>query len=147
MVTPGVLHLPAPSQVDWPVNDPEPAGHVALPHFVLAAYFWHAPATQRPFVPQLVAPWSAQTAFGSTAPVGTLVQVPIVPGSAHDLQEALHVVAQQKPCAHTVDPHSVLAEHGAPIGFFPHELTLHTLGLEQLADVEHAAKHFEPLHA
>ena len=98
-------------------------------------------------MPQLVAPWSTQIVLGSTVPVGTLVQVPTVPASAHDLQEALHVVAQQKPCAQKVDPHSAFAEHGAPIGFVPHELTLQTLGLEQFADVEHAEKHFEPLHA
>jgi hypothetical protein len=54
--TAGVTHLPAPSHVDWPVKFVVPAGQVASRHFVPAAYLWHAPAAQRPFVPQLAAP-------------------------------------------------------------------------------------------
>jgi hypothetical protein len=106
---------------------------------VLAAYFWHAPAAQRPFVPQLAAPWSAHMAFGSSVPVGTFVHVPSVPDRPHDLHAALHVVAQQKPCAHTPVEHSVAAEHGAPGSFLPHELPLQTLGETQFAVVLHAS--------
>jgi hypothetical protein len=139
--------LPAPSQADWAVDVIVPAGHVASLHFVPAAYFWHAPAAQRPFVPQLAAPWSTQIAFGSTVPVGTFVHVPSLPGSAHDLHEALHVVEQQNPWAHTFDTHSAAAEHGAPFGFFPHELFVQTLGATQFVEAVQALKHFEPLHA
>jgi hypothetical protein len=143
----GVLHAPAPSHVDWPVNVVVDAGQVGALHDVPAAYFWQAPPAQRPFVPQLAAPWSTQIAFGSIVPVGTFVQTPSVPGRPHDLQEALHVVAQQKPCAHTLDAHSAAAEHGAPGTFLPHELPLQTLGATQFAFVVHAPKHLLPLQA
>jgi hypothetical protein len=143
----GVTHLPAPSQLDLPVNVVVPDGQVGSAHFVLAAYFWQAPAVQRPFVPQLGAPWSTHMAFGSSVPVGTFVHTPSVPARPHDLQAALQVVAQQKPCAHTPEPHSAAAEHGAPGGFGPHELTLQTLGATQFAAVVHALKHLVPLQA
>ncbi len=52
----GVTQVPAPSQVDAPVNVTELVGHAALLQVVPLAYFWHAPAWQRPLVPQLVAP-------------------------------------------------------------------------------------------
>jgi hypothetical protein len=94
-VAPGVTHLPAPSQVDWAVDVVVPAGHVGSAHFVVALYFWHAPAAQRPFVPQLMAPWSTHMFFGSSAFVGTFVHVPSVPMRPHDLHAALQVVAQQ----------------------------------------------------
>jgi hypothetical protein len=102
---------------------------------------------QWPFVPQLVAPWSTQMAFGSTEPVGTFVHVPSDPWRLHDLHEALQVVPQQTPCAQTPEVHSPAPEHGAPFAFVPHELTRHTLGLAQLAEVEQAPKHLAPLHA
>jgi hypothetical protein len=143
----GVLHNPPPSQVDWPVNIVVPVGQVGSLHLMPAAYFWQAPAAQRPFVPQLAAPWSRHIAFGSSAPVATLVHTPSLPGSPHDLHAALQVPAQQKPCAQTFDAHSTAVEHGAPGSFFPHELTLQTLGDTQFSVVVHALKHFVPLHA
>jgi hypothetical protein len=143
----GVTHFPAPSQDDWPVNMMPVAGHVGSAHFVLAAYFWHAPAAQRPFVPQLAAPWSRHMPFGSTMFVGTFVHWPSVPVRPHDLQAAVQVVAQQKPWAHTPVAHSVAAEHGAPLSFLPHELPLHTLGVEQFAVTVQASKHLVPLQA
>jgi hypothetical protein len=85
--------------------------------------------------------------LGSVVPVGTFVQTPRLAGSAHDLQEALHDVTQHTPCAQMFEPHSAPAEHGVPGSFLPHELPLHTLGLEQFADVVHAPKHRWPLHA
>jgi hypothetical protein len=143
----GVAQLPAPSHDDWAVNVVIPAGHVASLHFVPGMYFWQAPATQRPFVPQVVAPWSRQIPFGSRLPVGTFVQVPGVPGSAHDLQEALQVVEQQTPCAQTPEPQSTSAVHGAAIGFLPQELRVQTLGATQFAAAEQVSKHFVPLQA
>jgi hypothetical protein len=55
-VTAGVRQAPAPSHVDWPVKFTVPAGHVESLHFVPAAYFWQAPAAQRPLLPQLAGP-------------------------------------------------------------------------------------------
>jgi hypothetical protein len=143
----GVTHLPAPSHVERAVKLTVPAGHVASAHFVPEAYFWQAPAAQRPFVPQLAAPWSRHMPFGSVAFVATFVHTPSVPERPHDLQAALQVVAQQKPCAHTDDWHSVDAEHGAPFGFLPHEPLVQTLGETQFVLEVQASKHFEPLHA
>ena len=142
-----MLQAPAPSQVDAPVEVVVPTGHVGSLHLVPAAYLWHAPAAQRPFVPQLAAPWSVHTLFGSAWPVGTFVHTPRLPGSAHDLHDELQAVTQQTPCAQTLEPHSPAAEHDWPGGFLPHELPLHTFGLAQFADVEHDPKHREPLQA
>jgi hypothetical protein len=52
----GVVHVPAPSHVDPAVKLIVPAGHVEPLHAVPAAYFWQAPASQRPFVPHDVPP-------------------------------------------------------------------------------------------
>jgi hypothetical protein len=65
--------------------------------------------------------------LGSGMPVGTFVQTPRLPASAHDLQAALQVVAQHTPCAQTFDAHSLLAEQSAPGSLRPHELPLQTL--------------------
>jgi hypothetical protein len=146
-VAPGVTHLPAPSQLDLPVKFVVPDGQVGSAHLVPEAYFWHAPAAQRPFVPQLAAPWSTHMFLGSIVPVGTFVHTPSVPARPQDLHAAAQVVAQQKPCAHVFEAHSDAAEQGAPGSFLPHELPLQTLPVEQLSFVVHASKHFVPLHA
>ena len=52
----GVTHAPRPSQLAPGVKVVVPAGHVEPAHGVPPAYFWHAPAWQRPFVPQLAGP-------------------------------------------------------------------------------------------
>jgi hypothetical protein len=99
-------------------------------------------------VPQLPAPWSTQIPFGSSVPVATFVQTPLEVPRLHDLHEALQVVAQQTPCAHTLDAHSVPVEQGAPLSFLPHELPLQTLGATQFAVDVQALKHFvAPLQA
>jgi hypothetical protein len=86
--------------------------------------------------------------LGSSVPVATLVQVPVEAPRLHDLHEALHVVAQQTPCAQTFEAHSVPAEQGAPFSFLPHELPLQTFGDTQFAVDVQALKHFvAPLHA
>jgi hypothetical protein len=143
----GVEHVPAPSHVDPAVKVIVFVGHVEPLQAVPAAYFWQAPATQRPFVPHDVPPWSRHRAFGSTVPVATFVHVPSDAGRLHDLHEALHVVTQQTPCAQTFDAHSVPAEQLAPGFLRPHELTLQTLGVTQFVDTVHDEKHLEPLHA
>jgi hypothetical protein len=143
----GVEQWPAPSQVDCAVDVVVPTGQVASLHLVPDAYFWQAPPMQLPFVPQLAAPWSAHTPFGSAAPVATFAHVPSVPLSAHDLHDASHAVLQQRPCAQMFEPHSLADEHGAPGSFLPHELLLQTLGDTQFAAVVHESKHLLPLHA
>ena len=74
-----------------------------------------------------------QTWAGSGDPVGTLVQVPSEPASAHDLQAPLQVVAQQIPCAQMPLVHSFAAAHAAPLPLSPHEPAVHTAGATQSA--------------
>ena len=145
--TAGVVQAPAPLQVDCAVKFSVPTGHVEPLQDVPIPYFWHAPATQRPFVPHEAAPWSTQMAFGSIVLVGTFVHVPSEVGRLHDLHEALQVVTQQTPCAHTVEAHSVPAEQLAPGPLRPHELLMQVLGGEQFAETVHDGKHLVPLHA
>jgi hypothetical protein len=81
----GTTHVPVPLQLAAAVDVVLPAGQVAAAHDVPLAYSWQAaPAAHLPFVPQLAAPMSLHVPEGSTVPLGTLVQVPSVPASAHD---------------------------------------------------------------
>jgi hypothetical protein len=123
------------------------AGQVEALHVVVALYFWQAPAAHRPLLPQLAAPWSTHRPVGSVAPVATLEQTPIVPGRAQDLHAALQAVAQQTPCAQTLEAHSTFEEQPAPGSFLPHELPLQTFGATQFVDTVQATKHFCPLQA
>jgi hypothetical protein len=144
----GVTHAPAPSHVDagvYVAPDPE-VGQLASPQGVPCANFWQAPASHMPFVPQLAAPSAAQVLEGSGAPGGTSPQTPIAPGSAHDLHAPAHAVEQHTPCAQKVEAHSVASEQNEPMGFLPHELPTHTLGVRQAVLVVHAPKQRAPLH-
>jgi hypothetical protein len=141
------MHVPAPSQLDGPVNVLVAAAQVAFLHLVPAPYSWQVPATQRPLVPQLAAPLSMQVPVGSLEPVGTFAQVPSLPARLHDLQAELQTVAQHTPCAQTPDPHSVATEHGAPGCFFPQLFRVQTFGATQSVEVVHASKQREPLQA
>jgi hypothetical protein len=96
----GILQLPAPSQVAPRVKVPPGIGQVAPPQAVPCWYFWQAPDWHLPSFPQDDAPWSVQTPAGSGWPVGTAVQRPIDPASAHETQDPAQAVAQQIPCAH-----------------------------------------------
>ena len=142
----GVTHVPAPSQVDAGVSVIPLAGQVAAPQGVPCAYSWQAPAAHLPFVAQ-VPVMLMQVWAGSGLFTGTLVQVPIVPDSAHDRHALAQAVAQQTPCAQLPDMHSPPAEQNAPGGFNPHELPMHTLPGEQFASRAHAPKHLLPLQA
>jgi hypothetical protein len=99
----GVWQVPAPSHVAPAVNVPPGIGQLALAQAVPCWYFWQPPAWHLPSFPQDIAPWSPQTPAGSGWPVGTAVQRPSEPASAHDTQEPAQAVAQQTPCAHHVD--------------------------------------------
>ena len=100
-----------------------------------------------PLLLQLSAPLSAQVCEGSGAPVGTFVQAPIDPEIAQDRHELAQALAQQTPCAHVVDVHSLPLEQNAPLGFLPHEFPRHRLPGEQFASTAQAPKHWVPLQA
>jgi len=142
----GVTHVPAPSHVDAGVSVIPLAGQLAAPQAVPCAYSWQAPAAHRPFVRQ-VPVMLTQVWAGSGLFTGTLVQVPIVPDSAHDRHALAQAVAQQTPCAQLPDMHSPAAEQNEPGGFKPHELPTHTLPGEQFASRAQAPKHLLPLQA
>ena len=125
------MHVPAPSHVPPAVKVLPGIGQLAFAQAVPCGYFWHAPAWHLPSVPQEVGPLSVQSPAGSGRPVGTAVQRPIVPVIAHEKQDPVQAVAQQTPCAHWPDLHSVPAEQKAPFGLRPHELWTHTFPDEQ----------------
>ena len=122
----GVTHAPAPSHVEPDVNTVVVAGHVESLHAVPGLYVWQAPPWHRPFVPQAGAPRSMHLSAGSGASLGTFVQVPSVPPSAHDVHAPAQAVSQQTPCAQKPVAHSVPAEHELPRALGPHELPLQT---------------------
>jgi len=89
---------------------PVPAGHDAAEQVVLAEYSWHATVpSQRPLVPQLVAPWSAQTPRGSIAPAGTIAQIPRLPGTPHDWHEPQVTEPQHTPSTQAPERQSLAA--------------------------------------
>jgi hypothetical protein len=99
----GVVQVPAPSQVDAAVDVFVAALQLGPLHTVPFAYLWQIPAWHLPVVPQVSWPMSLQTPAGSALSVGTFVQAPTVPMSAHDWQDPLHVELQHTPCAQKVD--------------------------------------------
>jgi hypothetical protein len=141
----GVVQAPIPSQVDAAVNRFVAAKQVGALHTVPLPYFWQTPAWHFPVVPQLAWPVSLQMPAGSALPVATFVHVPSAPDSAHDWQEPSQAELQQTPWAQKFDWHSAAAEHEAPGGFLPHELTLQTLGDKQLSLLVQALKQAVPL--
>jgi hypothetical protein len=91
---------------------------------------------QVPSVPHEAMPASVHWPTGS-APAATLVQVPSVPASAHDLQVAVQAVAQQIPCAQIPFAQSVLAVQVAPFGRLVQTLPMQTLGERQSVSAVH----------
>jgi hypothetical protein len=79
----------------------------------------------------------AQVLAGSGAAAATLLQMPMLPDSAHDLHALAQAVLQQTPCAQLFDMHSAAAEQNAPFTFLPHELPLHTFGETQFVSTVH----------
>jgi hypothetical protein len=74
-------------------------------------------------------------------PAGRLLQVPSAPAIAHDLQPPAHAVAQQTPCAQTVELHSLPSAHATPIGFLPQLPMVQTLGATQSVLSVHMVLH------
>jgi len=73
--------------------------------------------------------------------------MPIDVGSAHDLHALAQPLAQQTPWAQMPDVHSRPSAQNAPFSLRPHELSVQTLPLTQLASAVHARKQRAPLHA
>jgi hypothetical protein len=114
----------------------------SMPQMVPTAYLRQAPfPSQVPSVPQVAAVWSAHWPSGST-PAGTLLHVPALPDSAHDLHVPAQSVLQQTPCAQKVDWHSVPAPQVAPGGLRPQLPALHVAGATQSASTEHVVRHW-----
>jgi hypothetical protein len=80
----GTVQAPAPSHVEAAVAMFVARLQLGPLHTVPFAYFWHTPAWHLPVVPQVAWPMSLHTPAGSALPVGTFVQLPTVPASAHD---------------------------------------------------------------
>jgi hypothetical protein len=114
---------------------------LAAAHCVPDAYRRQPPEpSQKPSVMQPAAPASVHW-FKGSCPAGTLVHVPMLPLSAHDLQFELQAVAQQTPWAHTPLVHSLPAAQAVPFVFFVHTPPLQMLGLLQSALVVHEVLH------
>jgi hypothetical protein len=146
----GVTHVPAPSHVEPGVNVVPGivVGQLASAHGTPCAYFWQAPASHMPFVPQVDIVCAAHVPAGSGAPGGTSRQRPIEPVSAHERHGPEQSAAQHTPCAHAPETHSLLSEQNAPVGFLPHELLAsHVLGATQAASAVHEPQQRAPLQA
>jgi hypothetical protein len=85
-------------------------------------------------VPQVdvavVAHWLA-TAGGAPSP--TLLQVPLLPVSAHDLQVPVQLLAQQTPCWQNPELHSFAVVQASPSGCFVQTPPLQMFGETQSA--------------
>jgi hypothetical protein len=69
------------------------------------------------------------------------LQVPALPGSAHDMHEPVQAVRQQIPRTQMPLPHSLASPQTAPSGFRPHDPLAHTPGGAQSASSAHVDLH------
>jgi hypothetical protein len=69
------------------------------------------------------------------------VQVPGLPGSAHERHVPVQLDAQQTPCWHRPEAHSTPVVHTVPSVFFAHWPVMQTLGATQSPSVEQDARH------
>jgi hypothetical protein len=122
---------PAPLQVRCGVSV-EPT-QVAAAHCVPSAQKRQAPMPlHMPSSPHVVAAVATHWVAGVGAvPLATLLHVPRLPASAHDLQAVLQAWSQQYPCAQKPESHSPGPVHAAPIGFSVQALPLQMLGVTQ----------------
>jgi hypothetical protein len=122
---------PVPSQVRCGVSV-EPM-QVAAAHWVPAAQKRHAPVPLHiPSVPQPVEAVVMHCVAGVGAvPLGTLLQVPTLPVSAHDLHVPVQAALQQTPWAQNPESHSFAVPHAVPIGLSVHLPALQTFGATQ----------------
>jgi hypothetical protein len=72
---------------------------------------------QKPSLPQVAAVAAGHCVVGLGAcPAATALQVPSLPGSAHDMQVPVQLDAQQTPCWQKPDAQSAVAVQVAPSG-------------------------------
>jgi hypothetical protein len=145
------VQAPAPSHAAALVRFALPL-HAAGPHAVPTACSAHCPApSQRPFVPHVAAPVTAQSAWGSAPPAGTGAHVPAEPGTLHALQVAQLAVEQQTPSTQKLPvKQSDVWAQACPSGFLsPHRFVArsHRLGAAQASLDVHAVLHAVPLQA
>jgi hypothetical protein len=69
------------------------------------------------------------------------VQVPALPGNAHDRQVPVHVVPQQTPCSHIPELHSAAFPQVAPIGFLPQLPLMQLFGATQSPSFAQITRH------
>ncbi len=128
-----VRQTPAPSHVRGGVSV-EPT-QVPATQVVPFAWSWQAPAPSHvPVVPQVEAAVTAHwlaTAGGS--PTATLLQVPLLAASAHDLQSPVQPLEQQTPCWQKPELHSAAVAQGSPSGRLVQTPALQMLGDTQSA--------------
>jgi len=121
--------------------------HIAAAHCTPAAYRRHAPLPlQEPSVLQLFIPRSLHW-FSGSEPLGTLVQAPTVPASAHDWQVPLQAPSQQTPCAQKPDKHSPPAPQATPGPFLAQLPPMQVKGATQWASVVQVVRQAVPVHA
>jgi hypothetical protein len=107
-------------QVPAPVSVLLASLHRPARHTVPFLYFWQAPApSQRPSVPQLLAPWSLHLPRGSTALARVGVQVPRAAALAQYWQSPVQAVLQQTPSTQKPLMQSVAAAQVWPLPFLP----------------------------
>jgi hypothetical protein len=112
--------LPSPSQKAAADCSLPPAGQAAPRHMVAVPHLRQAPAPlQVPSLPQLLSGDGAQVACGSLPPAGTLVQVPIEPGTAQLLQAWPQAVAQHTPSMQKPEVHSGPSPQALPSDLVP----------------------------
>jgi hypothetical protein len=141
---PGMLHVPAPSQVDSGVCRLVVVGHASGKQGVADGHFWQAPASHLPLVPQVDGSAVVQIPAGSFDPVATFEQTPAVP-AVHDLHAPLQALSQQTPCAQNVLRHSAPAEHAAPFSLSPQLLAAQVNGVTHWLLLVQALKQRAPL--
>ena len=110
--------------------------HFSTPHTVLTAYFEHPPApSQRPFVPQEVAPWSLQMPRLSRLFAVTGVHVPRVEASAQLWHAPAQAWLQQTPSTQKPDAQSEAIVQVPPSCLGPQLWFTHAMPVVQSASV------------
>jgi hypothetical protein len=133
---------PTPSQ--RPASVSVPLVQASVPQTVPETAIRQAPApSQKPSVPQTAVVLGAHCASGSW-PAATLVQTPVLPAIAHDMQVPVQAVAQQTPCAQNPELQSVAVAQLAPIGPLPQLPFLHVLPVAQSPSTVQVVLHWPP---
>jgi hypothetical protein len=116
--------------------------HFSAPQIVPVAYFAQPPApSQRPFVPQLAAPWSLQTLRVSTAFPASGVQVPRAEASAQLRHAPPQASLQHTPSTQKPDAQSGAAVHAPPFVRLPQLWLTQAIPGAQSAFVLHVVLH------